>query len=931
MSRYSVAMSESEVGEQAAWNALLALLCVIIASKGKGSNTDGTDFTWELHKFDENNVQMSISFHKLMSDRKSQKVGEEDLAADKRPELKGALSGRRETERAHLGITTSGNNKSGRTINFPCDLAARMITWADAKSGQTAPITTRSMREGDVEEGGQSADTSFESESSSSSQQRNTLASTKDLYSRRHINRLYVDTGLKAAFQAVAAICHGVFFMGLAAVMQQNLLQKVEDGVRGLFGTRTEEKQSRTGNAIADSVSNYLNDLGHEGPNRRRKTEETHARRIILAACAYKSEESESALADRLCIRRGFMKQMRALKQFKDIPYVDSDSEEEIDEVYDDDDDDDDDDNDTDEEDDEPIGIMPWELLRHVSAGLFNSEQVYVPHELADDDSGDDDDEEDFCEDQWRQEDEAICAEAAKRARREAILIGLAAAGAPQKPRSDISDTTIAGQWWHMKCQYNTNTNKSKLVRKVNDRGVRHEEHRERLQTETTKVLYKEFRDSEEYAKHVSNGGGSIGFTLFKQAKCKCIKWDRLRKCADTLDVQFKEYHKAHARILQKGNGEWAAMKNCPCPKHQNAEYQEACKSGAAFIDFALCHQRERPELVRTRANLYDQATKEDQTRDNIAHADSVANAMTLPNTMAAKRKMANADVKPLHSMSRTVQARNFHIHDHGCSFGLCGECGVKNRLVTQDCPLEHDQATKVTFRKYIKANVTGPDGKVIGKTSQKVLTTVECTYEEFFEEYYAFLPTYFPHRWSSHWDQHHRKLLFDGLQWNMLAWHTDFSATYQCIGQDGATCEQPRSCIQQVFVVSYLEQDGEGNRVQRNDAWHFWGEIQKKAHPPSNFAYDNTCKKVIIEHYNGLFPGRFTRVCSLTDGCAEQYKSRHAAYEYTFLCSDYPFLMEYVQTFAPTAQFKCCCDCCGNDTKLFVHRGEINGQVRFL
>ena len=54
--------------------------------------------------------------------------------------------------------------------------------------------------------------------------------------------------------------------------------------------------------------------------------------------------------------------------------------------------------------------------------------------------------------------------------------------------------------------------------------------------------------------------------------------------------------------------------------------------------------------------------------------------------------------------------------------------------------------------------------------------------------------------RWLCKWDKHQRALLFDGLPHDALAFHTDFSAKYACVGQDEATCSHPNTCNQQVF-----------------------------------------------------------------------------------------------------------------------------------
>ena len=47
-----------------------------------------------------------------------------------------------------------------------------------------------------------------------------------------------------------------------------------------------------------------------------------------------------------------------------------------------------------------------------------------------------------------------------------------------------------------------------------------------------------------------------------------------------------------------------------------------------------------------------------------------------------------------------------------------------------------------------------------------------------------------------------------------------------------------------------------------------------------------------------------------------------------THLCGDCN-IGEVLHTFAPTAQFKCCCDSCGNDTKSWLRKQELSGNIR--
>ncbi len=105
-----------------------------------------------------------------------------------------------------------------------------------------------------------------------------------------------------------------------------------------------------------------------------------------------------------------------------------------------------------------------------------------------------------------------------------------------------------------------------------------------------------------------------------------------------------------------------------------------------------------------------------------------------------------------------------------------------------------------------------------------------------------------------------------------------------------------------------------------------FWGEVNSQS-PPSNFVFDYTCKLEIIKVFQNEFPVRFeglnSKLKKFTDGCEEQFKSRHSAYEMTHLCGDCN-IGEVLHAFAPTAQFKCC-----NDTKSWLRKQELSGNIR--
>ena len=75
----------------------------------------------------------------------------------------------------------------------------------------------------------------------------------------------------------------------------------------------------------------------------------------------------------------------------------------------------------------------------------------------------------------------------------------------------------------------------------------------------------------------------------------------------------------------------------------------------------------------------------------------------------------------------------------------------------------------------------------------------------------------YIPHYYLCKWNRHHINLLFDSIHINAmepidqvndtrnrtlletLYIQKDFANMFKCMGQDGATCEQPRTAIQEV------------------------------------------------------------------------------------------------------------------------------------
>ena len=190
---------------------------------------------------------------------------------------------------------------------------------------------------------------------------------------------------------------------------------------------------------------------------------------------------------------------------------------------------------------------------------------------------------------------------------------------------------------------------------------------------------------------------------------------------------------------------------------------------------------------------------------------------------------------------NRAVQSEFLTLHKRECSDSKCGECGVDKRLdMKGTCVIDNDSTKYVSYRKYINVDTITKDG-TLKQSTQKVLHSVTATQKTFFDEFHKVLKEkYLPHRWVSIWDSFHRQLLFDSIDWDTLLYHTDFSATYTCMGQDGATCVHDKTAIQAVFVVAYTILI-DGVKIKMNDSWHFWGVVNAFSYP-SNYVFHNTC-----------------------------------------------------------------------------------------
>ena len=182
------------------------------------------------------------------------------------------------------------------------------------------------------------------------------------------------------------------------------------------------------------------------------------------------------------------------------------------------------------------------------------------------------------------------------------------------------------------------------------------------------------------------------------------------------------------------------------------------------------------------------------------------------------------------------------------CAMSKCQACGNKQLFNNPDCIIENDNTKIISYKVYENSKPITADGSV-GKFAQKVLISTHDTFKNFFKLFQDHTQNFLSHNWFKGWDRFHRDLFFDGLADNILAIHTDFSATYTCGGQDEGTCVQPNTAAQQVFVVSFMDAE---TKKQVNEAWHFWAEINSES-PPTNYIYDYNCKVIMLYYFYKL------------------------------------------------------------------------------
>ena len=117
--------------------------------------------------------------------------------------------------------------------------------------------------------------------------------------------------------------------------------------------------------------------------------------------------------------------------------------------------------------------------------------------------------------------------------------------------------------------------------------------------------------------------------------------------------------------------------------------------------------------------------------------------------------------------------------------------------------------------------------------------------------------------------------------------------------------------------MVSYLVQEDDGVWVQKNDHWSFWGK-RDKGHQDNNYIFHFSSLGVIVKHYKQMLSeqGGIKRIITVSDQCAEQYKSKYFINLMMRFCDEYD-LDEFIAAFYATHQGKGQVDGLGNGVRV--------------
>ena len=437
------------------------------------------------------------------------------------------------------------------------------------------------------------------------------------------------------------------------------------------------------------------------------------------------------------------------------------------------------------------------------------------------------------------------------------------------------------------------------------------EYHQRRTQVYDTNTLLEMFHQSQEYLDFQDRTGQTIGLSLLRRSKCPCIKNDHMRSCVDVVKTGMSYAIKAINKVLENSE------QSCTCRfcSNNRQESKAIFKSEKTLLDWLLCKEKRYETVKRGRV---DNSKRDSIQKENIASAKT-----------KYKDTKNFCSYVPDKTKVPSYQQEVYTNHRYQCSHYQCNQCGLDKLKELDVCKLLNSDILKGNIKEYTKDVQVAGDDREKEAWKDKSLKIVKKTYKDILKSLKAQLVKYIPHVWQTRNDDFMRKLLLEnGFDLNTVILHTDFSAVLALLSQNSECCHHPSNSIQDVFVVSYLNDDGD----IVNDAYHFWGQPQKEPRQKlkSNTAYHSACLKHIIGLLKAtVFANRdLKKIYVLTDGCAAQYKNISNIFAMTDYCDEFD-LDFLIHTYAPTSNFKCCCDACGADTKRWYRKEEMRESDR--
>ena len=277
-------------------------------------------------------------------------------------------------------------------------------------------------------------------------------------------------------------------------------------------------------------------------------------------------------------------------------------------------------------------------------------------------------------------------------------------------------------------------------------------------------------------------------------------------------------------------------------------------------------------------------------------------------------------------------------------------------RIDNRRCPVEWDKNRQIKWKKFVDM----PRGN---NSTQKEIVDVTTSFFELMNEIVIDLKAAAPHYWDKQWDSFQRNLLLSTFDNHLmdplrisafedatLVIHGDFSSLLDIIKGVTLNHHIAEHAIQNVLIVSHSPRTvhltgGGTKRIQSNDSWHYWGKSEE-GKLKSNVYFHNKCLEDVVTHYRDILTSQclhLRRIIFLSDGCAEQYKSRLTSSLIAYTVFKPPSIIgfsritclrknalylskicnkldvdEFIHTYAPTACFKCCCDSARKDIKYF-------------